>query len=316
MNASKLATTVPAKPLSSVPDTSASQLRLDGESPGQAIQAADGVWVIATRHKPGFNRHMFEINNRTVVFRLHDQSLGRPVLLVANGSDPAQAVAQVRSIAIETGLPVKYVVSPGGGHHLTLDRWHEAFPEAHILVPPTRIPRTANGRKLMQLPRVAAMDLRDPLPQFRGELDAVLFHGLVGGRDHPTPHEGGSHSFFGFIRGMFKVMKAVDPADELWLFHRATGTVLAGENLAWMYPADDLRRAPFMARQMLKPDRLWIWDMARKVADKAAVTACWQRVLAWPARTVMTYHDVPGHAFQGDGQAQLTEAVRASKQLG
>jgi hypothetical protein len=82
-----------------------------------------------------------------------------------------------------------------------------------------------NGRKLMQLPRVTVMDLNDPLPQFRGELDAVLFHGVVGGRDHKTPHEGGSHSFFGFIRGMMKVMKAVDPSDELWLFHRATGTV-------------------------------------------------------------------------------------------
>ena len=169
------------------PPSPTATLRLDGETPGQAIKAADGVWVIATKHRPGFNRHMFEINNRTVVFRLRDQSLGRPVLLVANGSDPPQAVGEVRRIALETGLPVRYVVSPGGGHHLTLDRWHEAFPEAQILVPPTRIPRTDNGRKLMQLPRVVAMDLNDPLPQFRGELDAVLFHGVVGGRDHKRP---------------------------------------------------------------------------------------------------------------------------------
>ena len=47
---------------------------------------------------------------------------------------------------------------------------------------------------------------------------------------------------------MMKVMKAVDPSDELWLFHRATGTVLAGENLAWMYPKADLERAAFMAK--------------------------------------------------------------------
>jgi hypothetical protein len=75
MNASKLATSVPSN-LSSVPDTAAQALRLDGESPGKAIQAADGVWVIATKHRPGFNRHMFEINNRTVVLRLRDQNLG------------------------------------------------------------------------------------------------------------------------------------------------------------------------------------------------------------------------------------------------
>lgn len=311
-NTSKLATSVPGAPLSSVAQAT---LRLDGETPGQAIQAADGVWVIATKHRPGFNRRMFEINNRTVVLRLRDQSLGRPVLLVANGSDPAQAVSEVRRIALETGLPVRYVVSPGGGHHLTLDRWHEAFPEAQILVPPTRIPRTRNGARLMQLPRVKAMDLADPLPQFRGELEAVLFHGLLGSRDHHGPGEGGSDSFFAFVRGMMKVMKAVDPADELWLFHRATGTVLAGENLAWMYPRADLKHAAGMAKMMLKPDKVWIWDMARKVGDKQAVDACWRRILAWPARTLMTYHDVPGHAFHGDGQATLTEAVKASKQL-
>ena len=27
----------------------------------------------------------------------------------------------------------------------------------------------------------------------------------------------------------------------------------------------------------------------------------------------MTYHDVPGHAFHGDGQAMLTEAVSARR---
>jgi hypothetical protein len=40
MNASKLATCVPSQPLSSVPDTAAQALRLDGETPGKAIQAA------------------------------------------------------------------------------------------------------------------------------------------------------------------------------------------------------------------------------------------------------------------------------------
>jgi pimeloyl-ACP methyl ester carboxylesterase len=182
MIASKVASTARTVSPPPSPDAAA-RLRLDDETPGRAIQAADGVWVIATNHRPGFNRHMFEINNRTIVFQLRDQRLGCPVLLVANGSDPAQAAGEVRRIALQTGLPVRYVVSPGGGHHLTLDRWHEAFPEAQILVPPLRVPRTANGGKLMRLPRVAAMDLADPLPQFRGELDAVIFQGLLGSRD-------------------------------------------------------------------------------------------------------------------------------------
>ena len=53
--------------------------------------------------------------------------------------------------------------------------WHDQFTQARVLVGPVRIPRTANGQKLMKLPRVEAMDLHDPLPQFKGQLDAVLF---------------------------------------------------------------------------------------------------------------------------------------------
>jgi hypothetical protein len=296
------------------PSAATSTVDLAGEQPGQAIAAADGVWVIATKHRPGYSKHMFEVNNRTVVFRLRDQKLGRPVLLVANGSDPGQTVAEVRRIERETGLPVKYIVSPGGGHHLTLDRWHEAFPEAQVLVPPLRVPHTSNGSKLMKLPRVAKMDLADPLPQFRGELSAVMFHGLSGPNDARTAYEGASDTLFGFMRGMMHAMRGKQPVDELWLYHHATATILAGENLAWQYPREALKRAPFMARQMLKPDRVWIWNVARKISDKATVAACWQRILAWPARTLMTYHDVPGTAFQGDGQAALAQAVKESGQ--
>jgi hypothetical protein len=300
--------------LSSVP-ASGTTLDLTGETPGKAIQAADGVWVIATTHRPGFSRQMFEINNRTVVFRLRDQRLGRPVLVVVNGSDPLQGVGEVRRIEVESGLPVKYIVSPGGGHHLTLDRWHDAFPEAQVLVPPVRIPATSNGARLLQLPRVARMDLADPLPQFRGELEAIVFHGLVGPADGRSAYEGAKDTFFSFARSMMHLMRTRAPADELWLYHAATGTILAGENLAWQYPRQVLRRSPFMARQMLKPDRVWVWTMPRKVGDPAVVSDCWRRVLAWPARTLMTYHDVPGTSYQGDAQATLTQAVRESGQL-
>jgi len=47
----------------------------------------------------------------------------------------------------------------------------------------------------------------------------------------------------------------------------------------------------------------------------AKVAASWRRILAWPARTLMTYHDPPGVAFQGDGQAALAAAVESARQL-
>jgi len=68
-------------------------------------------------------------------------------------------------------------------------------------------------------------------------------------------------------------------------------------------------------RSMVKPDRLWLWTMPRKVADAAAVAGCWRRILAWPGRTVMTYHDPAKVAFVGDGRAALEAAARQARQL-
>lgn len=289
-------------------------LRLERETPGQAVELADGFWVIATRHRPGLSKHMFEINNRCFVFRLDEPGVGR-VLLVANAVAPSQAIEEVRRLERETGHPVRYIVSPGGGHHLLMQPWHAAFGDAQVLLPPGRIPRTANGRELVKLPRVSLMDPADPLPAFRGQLDAVVFQGLLGPIDLQTPAEGGADTRWKMITGMMKMMPPRDPIDELWLHHVPTRTVIAGENLAWYYPGPAYRQQPFMLRQMVKPDKVWIWTMARKVGDAAAVSASWRRILAWPCRTLMTYHDVPGSAFVGDGQAALAEAVRAVGQL-
>lgn len=290
-------------------------LDLAGETPGRAVEAADGVWVIATEHRPGFSRHMFPINNRVVVFRVRDRRTGKPVLVVANGADPEQSVSEVKRIERETGLAVRAIVSPGGGHHLTLADWHDRFPEAEVLIPPLRIPNTPNGKKLLTLPRVRKMDLANPLPELAGELDVVIFHGLLGPPDMPTPVEGGSDSLWSFVRHMMKAMPPREPADEVWIHHAPSATVLAGENLAWQYPAAAHRKLPFMGKRMLKADRVWIWSSFRKVGDEAVVAECWRRILAWPARTLMTYHDVPGTCFRGDGQAALRQAVRDCGQL-
>jgi hypothetical protein len=260
---------------------------------------------------------MFEINNRCFIFRLEDRTLGGPVLVVINAVDPAVGIPEVRRIEAETGLQVRYIVSPGGGHHLMMPAWHDQFPRAQVLVGPLRVPSTRNGQKLMKLPRVRTMDLRDPLPQFKGQLDAVLFHGLNGPSDEPTPPEGARDTKLAMIARMARFMtsKMKDPVDELWLSHPASGMVIGGENLAWQYRAEDLRGKPFMLRSMVKPDRVMIFTMPRKVADAAVVASCWRQILGWPCRTLMTYHDAPAHAFVGDGRAALEAAVRACKQI-
>ena len=114
----------------------------------------------------------------------------------------------------------------------------------------------------------------------------------------------------------FMTAKQKDPVDELWLHHVPSQTVIGGENLTWYYPAAALRGAPFMLKSMVKPDRVEIMTMARKVAAPDKVAACWRRILSWPCRTLLTYHDVPGSGFVGDGRAALADAVQRSGQLG
>jgi hypothetical protein len=288
---------------------------MDREAFGQAVPVAEGFWILATRHRPGLSKRMFEINNRALIFRLNDG--GRPVLLVANAVDPAQSLDEVRRLEKETGLRVRYILSVGGGHHLHLDPWIDAFPEAQILLPPVRVPRTRHGQTLMQNPRVRAMDLQNPLPQFKGQLDAHIFHGLVGFPDERTPAEGGSDGLFNMMKVMAMMMISgpKDPVDELWLRHVPTDTVIAGENLAWYYPADEYKKLPFMAKKMLKPDKVWLMEMARKVKDPAAASACWKEILSWPVTTLMTYHDPPTRAIVDDPHGALERAVRDAKQL-
>jgi hypothetical protein len=292
------------------------ETKLAGESFGKAVQVADGFWIIATKHRPGLSKRMFEINNRCLVFRLKEPTGGQ-VLLVANAVDPGQALDEVRRLEKETGFRVRYVLSVGGGHHLHMDAWIDAFPEAKVLLPPVRVPRTRHGKVLMQKPGVAAMNLDDPLPQFRGQLDALVFHGLVGFPDHLTPAEGGPDGMFAMIKTMASMMTKPpkDPVDELWLHHVPTGTVIAGENLAWYFPSDEYKKLPFMGRKMLKPDKVWLMDMARRVGDPAIVGAAWKQILSWPIRTLMTYHDPPTHAVTADPRGALERAVRAAKQI-
>jgi hypothetical protein len=294
------------------------RIQLERETPGKAVEVAEGMWLLATRHRPGLSQHMFEINNRCFIFRLRDAKLGGPVLAVVNAVDPVTAIPEVRRLEHETGLPVRYVISPGGGHHMHLDAWHAQFTGAQILVGPLRIPRTAHGQALMKLPRVATLDAADPLPQFRGQLDAVLFQGLLGHPETLNPVEdGGPDTKLALFKRMARFMTRAktDPVDELWLHHAASGTVIAGENLAWYYRAEDLRGQPFMLRSMVKPDRVWLWPVPRRVGEASEVAESWRRILAWPARTLMTYHDPATVAYVGDARAALEAAARQARQI-
>lgn len=189
-------------------------VKLQLETIGKAREISDGFWLLATRHRPGLSKQLFEINNRCLVFRLYDNSARASCLVVVNAVDPTDAIPEVRRLERETGLDVRYVVSPGGGHHLHVAAWHAAFSSAKVLFCPVRVPSTANGQNLLKLPRVELMNIDDPLPQVRGQLDAVIFHGLVGPADAKSPAEGGADTFFAMVKSMVHVMRSRAPVEE------------------------------------------------------------------------------------------------------
>src|SRR5205085_2741237 len=84
---------------------------------------------------------------------------------------------------------------------------------------------------------------------------------------------------------------------------------IGGENLGWILSEKTIKSFPFFMRMMMKPGTVYVQDQARKVADKAMVDACWKRVTAWPAKTLIGYHEPPGEGFVGDGQAALVNAA-------
>jgi len=288
-------------------------IELSRERAGVAAEVADGFWIVATQHHPGGSHQFPEINNRCLVFRIVEDD--GPRLLVINGVDPG-VIAEVKRLEQQTGLVVRYVLSPGGGHHVLLPPWVEAFPQASVLVGPDRIPRTASGRKLLAMPRVSTFDPDAVLPQLRGQLEFVSFRGLFGAPDHQSPGEGGRDGVLMLLNLMLAMMfRMKDPVDELWTFHVPTRTLIGGENLGWMYPKAEHKKLPGLVKGMVIPDAVYLFKDARKVADAAVVDACWRAILKWPAETVLTYHDPAGYGFFGDGRAALEAAVRRCGQL-
>jgi hypothetical protein len=289
-------------------------IHLDRETFDQAVEVADGFWMIATRHRPGFMKMQPEVNNRCLVFRVRDNNRNEDVLVVSNGVDP-KVIPEVRRIERVTGLTVRTILSPGGGHHLMMPAWRDEFTQAEVLVCPVRVPQTPSAEPLMRGGRVRAMNIENPIPEFAGDLEAVVFHGLHGFPDMKSPYEGGKEGFFTMFKLMKEMMSLRTPADELWLHHVPTGTVIGGENLGWILSEKTVKGFPFMMRGMMKTNTVYVQDKARKVADPEAVSACWKRVLAWPARTLIGYHEPPGEGFVGDAQSELGRAVKQVGQL-
>lgn len=150
---------------------------------------------------------------------------------------------------------------------------------------------------------------------FHGQLEAVNFDGIGGFKENMTPKEGAKDSKFSFLKVLANNMPPKDPHDELWLYHVASHTLIAGENLGWNLSKQQLGSMSFMFRMMMKAEQVYILTGPRPVLNKEHVKTNWQKILAFPAENVLTYHDTLGTGSLGNGQAKLAAAVAKAKQI-
>ncbi|MEM7154833.1 MAG: hypothetical protein AAF799_18430 [Myxococcota bacterium] len=287
-------------------------LALQREAYGQAVPVAEGFWLLATRHHGAGLSRFPEANNRSFILRLTDAGTGRPGLVVFNATDPVQAFPAVRRVCAETGLDVREVVSTSGGHHAYMGAWHDEFPQAQLRVGARRVPHTTQGRELLARPRVDTMDPGDPLPHYAAQLEAVTFTEFLGPPEFASPLAGGADSLWATIVAARRLLSSTDPYDELWLYHRATDTVIGGENLAPSFTPQAHAALPFVVRRTVKLGRVAVH---RKMIDPEAIDRSWRAVLRWPGRTLLGMHDSVGGGFRGDVASALRDAAQRRGQL-
>lgn len=287
-------------------------LPLERETTGKVVELADGFWLLATRHRGGGFSMFPEMNNRCFILRLLDQTTGLPCLAAFNATDPEQSLAEIAGLCQQTGLPLRYVVSTSSAHHSYMGAWHQAFETVTLLLGAERIPKTANGQRLLQLQRVQIMDPGDPLPMFGDQLQTATFTGLLGAKEYASPTDGDSDSTWPALQAMRLQVSPSEHYDQLWLHHLATATVIAGENIAPYYNQTAHAKLPWLLRRTLACERL---TLSQHVWDRAAVARGWQVVTAWKATTMLGIHDGVTSRLRGDVASRLRKAALEAGQL-
>jgi len=305
----------------------------------EPVRIFDKSWVIATRHSPALNRAV-ELNNRVFVFQLRNKK-GEDALLV-HGCGNERSIDAVRRLEKETGVPVGWVLSNGGAHHLFLGLWYEAFPDARILVPAKRIPFTRNGLELAKKHADRWELMHGPRPEqvvneFGDQIDVVIFDQLFQYADQnaadimasPKDHTSALTSVGGFslMFKMSKLMKDVSqPNDEVTLFHRPSGMVVGGHNYQFSYvpkghkPPKEfaLKNGGFpvgLMFKMLMPEGAFVSTfegMPGPIADSKIHAEEWQMVLDWDIRAWTSSHNPPTVCGPDMSGAEIKTAIRAS----
>lgn len=277
------------------------------------VEVLPDVWTQVARHGPGEAKGPVAVTNRSIIYRLHPAE-GEPFLAVLNGlwvdGAKGEPFGGLRSLEESTGAKVRFILAPGGAHHLSLTHYADAFPEARVCVAQGRIPRV--NTELMAKDNVEAYT-DAPRELEEAGLHVHVIQGLMEGP--LTKHIARVTEFdFGYVP---------DSTEPLVVLHRPSGTVTSGGHQWWFVPADEqgVFEVPGLMRFIMK----WVigigFDYVRPghialennggfaVHDRDALQQSCREILSWEFDALLDLHAQPNKSPMTDAKALFEEAL-------
>jgi len=286
--------------------TTAEQLCMDmGRATGDCTPCPvdEDVWTQVARHGPGQVAGSSSVTNRSIVYRLHPPD-GPPFLVVLNGlwvdEEADQPFEGLRALESTTGARVRFILAPGGSHHLSLTAYARAFPEARVCVADGRIPRT--NAELVAEPNVEVYPPASPPPELeaaglRVHVVAGLMEGV--GARRLQRIVGGNRDYH------------PDSTEPLVVLHVPTGSITSGGHQWWFLPADEavvfhhpvarrlILRVLSLAQTYLTPGHI-VAETNRLYAihDREALQASAAEILSWEFDALIDLHAPPNKGLR------------------
>jgi hypothetical protein len=223
------------------------------------IQFSQEIWIA---EGPTVATAGFRYPTRMAVIRLADGSLFL--------WSPIQLSSDLRAEVAALG-DVRYLIAPNSLHHLFLDEWRRAYPDARLYAPP--------GLRTKRQDIAFDGDLGNaPIAAWASEIDQIVVQGNL-------------------------------ITTEVVFFHRSSGTVLFTD-LIQQFPAGwfsgwraIVARLDLMVGTEPSVPRKFRATFVNRRAARAAL----DQILAWPAEKVLLAHGAPVNA---DGRAFIGRAFR------
>jgi len=253
------------------------------------------IWTQCARHGPGQQNGPVSLNNRSVIYRLHPPE-GEPFLVVLNGlwvdEEAGQPFKGLRALEEETGARIRYILSPGAGHHLSLVHYAKAFPDARVCVAAGRIPRENTELAAMDNVDVYPIDA----PPAALEPAGLRIHVLGGLMEGPKA----ARAQFLTAGRWGYVCNSTEP---LMVLHVPTGSITSGGHHWWFVPEgldgvlDASGLVKFMVGMMglgfdyMKPGAISCeTNHAFAIHNRAAFQASCKEVLSWEFDKLLDLH--------------------------